>query len=102
MGAQGYDRFTLTQALGEFDKLDWQPLGPDSPEVGDAIKYRDGSVAVVGTYSHVSYGPREEMVAVARLIRSDEAKTEESPATEPESKADKPKAVQKAKEPQDS
>lgn len=41
---------------------------PDSPTAGDVIMYRDGSFAVVGDSPHVSYGPREEMVEVARLF----------------------------------
>jgi hypothetical protein len=71
-----------TFSFALFDGLDWQPPGPHSPEVGDAIKYRDGTVAVVGTSSLVSYGPRSEMVAVAQLIKREEAKATKDPAPE--------------------
>jgi hypothetical protein len=69
MGALGFDRHTLTQReVNELvADLDWRPLSAESPEVGDVIKYRDGSFAFVGTSPHVSYGPREQMESVARI-----------------------------------
>lgn len=77
MGAIGYDRFTLTEVNELLQDLDWQPLGADSPQAGEVIKYRDGSWAFVGTSSRVSYGPREEMESVAKLFPRGRAQIEE-------------------------
>jgi hypothetical protein len=59
-------------------RLDWKPIEqrPDSPRLGDVVMYKDGGVAVVGTASQVSYGPRSEMQAVARLFPHVETKEE--------------------------
>ncbi len=60
----------LDELLG---KLNFQPLTENSPELGDVIKYRDGTVAIVGDSPVVSYGPREEMQSVARLFPREES-----------------------------
>lgn len=84
MGAPGFDRFTLTQVNELLGDLEKRPLGPDDPQVGDVVFYTDGSWAVVGTSSQVSYGPREQMQAVARLFpREGEAAGEEASKDKP-------------------
>ncbi len=61
------EKFPFANAELFLAGLDFQPLGANSPEAGDVVMFSDGSWVVVGTSSHVSYGPRDEMVSVARL-----------------------------------
>lgn len=61
------EKFPFANAELFLAGLDFQPLGANSPEAGDVVMFSDGSWVVVGTSSLVSYGPRAEMVSVARL-----------------------------------
>ena len=65
------DKFSPHSSLADFlSELRFKPIAehPDSPISGDVIKYKDGSIAIVGTASCVSYGSRAEMLEVARLF----------------------------------
>lgn len=69
-------------ADGLLRQLSWEPIEqhPDSPVFGDVIMYRDGGWTVVGSASQVSYGPREQMQAVARLFPRGAADPQEDAA----------------------
>ena len=80
MQRQGGPSGPFASANDLLSKLAFEPIGkhPVSPTLGDVIRYRDGSFAIVGDSPHVSYGPRAEMAEVARLFPRPESPQEAS------------------------